>query len=104
MRAISTLTPSLLLALAACSGETGGGDDDAGGGGGMDAAGTDGGTPTGDGGTGGDAAPGDAGPFSVDDAGFVLCGTERCACSKPACRGWIVDPEELPELERRLAG
>jgi SET domain-containing protein len=28
---------------------------------------------------------------------------ERCACGSPECQGWIVDPDEMPELQARLA-
>ena len=28
---------------------------------------------------------------------------EPCNCGTPPCNGWIIDPDELPALERRLA-
>lgn len=28
---------------------------------------------------------------------------ERCLCGSPQCQGWIVDPDEMPQLLERLA-
>jgi SET domain-containing protein len=37
------------------------------------------------------------------DYAFTAEVAERCACGAPACRGWIVDPDELPRLRAMMA-
>ncbi len=44
-----------------------------------------------------------AGEEVVYDYGFALIHAMPCRCSSPHCRGWIIDPEELPALQAKLA-
>jgi hypothetical protein len=44
-----------------------------------------------------------AGEEVVYDYGFALVHAMPCRCGTPKCRGWIIDPEELPALHAQLA-
>ena len=44
-----------------------------------------------------------AGEELLYDYGFPAHLAEPCACGAKTCRGWIVDEEELPRLQERLA-
>jgi uncharacterized protein len=44
-----------------------------------------------------------AGQELTYDYGFSLAHAMPCRCGEAACRGWIVDSEELPQLMARLA-
>jgi hypothetical protein len=44
-----------------------------------------------------------AGEEITYDYGFALVHAMPCRCSTPRCRGWIIDPDELPALRAKLA-
>ena len=44
-----------------------------------------------------------AGEEITYDYGFALVHAMPCHCGAPTCRGWIIDPEELPALQAQLA-
>jgi len=45
-----------------------------------------------------------AGEEIVYDYGFALVHAMPCRCGADNCRGWIIDPDELPALRAKLAG
>jgi SET domain-containing protein len=44
-----------------------------------------------------------AGEELTYDYAFDAEVAERCSCGAPTCRGWIVDPDELPRLHAMMA-
>lgn len=44
-----------------------------------------------------------AGEEITYDYGFALVHAMPCRCGEATCRGWIIDPEELPVLQAQLA-
>jgi len=44
-----------------------------------------------------------AGEEIVYDYGFALIHAMPCRCGTSNCRGWIIDPDELPALRAKLA-